>query len=290
MNGSYGFKLLCFKPESQLKWRDFVRSCHFIYPEESLIKGSRSLFAALLQKCNERKVVAICSFKPREVSSPTFVALEPQLEVKDDNDKSQKTPPGFRVFYLPFSDDFRDLPEPLELHEPEVEQVEAATKIIKKLKMKNYEVEQFENPALQSHYKMIESLALFTKDAEDENVDDTMPDLEFQAQRLGSRSQEFLKAVQPSAQVKNAIAERFSNSSANKRPYNAASIQNGTKRAKKEPEIAIDTSSMENLVNLKKVESLKVEELKAFLKSVGGVVTGKKKNQLVAEIYDHFII
>ena len=45
-------------------------------------------------------------------------------------------------------------------------------------------MEQFENPALQAHYRMIESLALFKTDEED-IVDTTMPDFEMQKYRLG---------------------------------------------------------------------------------------------------------
>ena len=58
--------------------------------------------------------------------------------------------------------------------EPTEDQVNAAVKVVKKLKLKNYDVEQFENPALQAHFRMIESLALFKTD-EEEICDTTMP-------------------------------------------------------------------------------------------------------------------
>ena len=60
LGGSFGLKLICFKPQSQFKWSDFVRSSHFIYPDETVIKGSRNLFAALLQRCHQRQVIPIC--------------------------------------------------------------------------------------------------------------------------------------------------------------------------------------------------------------------------------------
>ena len=70
---------------------------------------------------------------------------------------------------------FRSVPEPkLVPSEPTDEQVNAAVKVVKKLKLKNYDVEQFENPALQAHFRMIESLALFKTD-EEEICDTTMP-------------------------------------------------------------------------------------------------------------------
>ena len=58
--GSFGLKLICFKQQSQLRWSDFVRSSNFIYPDETVIKGSRNLFSALLNRCQEKNVIPIC--------------------------------------------------------------------------------------------------------------------------------------------------------------------------------------------------------------------------------------
>ena len=57
---------------------------------------------------------------------------------------------------------FRSIPEPeLPTTETSEEKVNAAVKVVKKLKIKNCNMlEQFENPDLQGHYRMIESLAL----------------------------------------------------------------------------------------------------------------------------------
>ena len=287
LNGGYGLKLLCFKPKSQLKWSDFVRSSHFIYPDDTNIKGSRNIFAAFHQKCYEREVIGICSFKAREVSAPTFVGLEPQLELKDEVEGTQVSPPGFRIFYLPFSDDYRKLPDPMKIQEPNEEQLEAAKRVIKKLRMKNYDIEQFENPSLQAHFRMIESLALFKTDEEDPG-DTTLPDLELQGKRLCDRSRVFMNAVEPSANLK-AYVVQHTQGAGQKRANETKNDGIGAKKTKKDV-VAIDTGAMEILVNTKKVDSLKVDELKAFLMSVGNVVTGKKKAQLVADVYDHFVI
>ena len=48
LDHSNGLKLLAFKPVNQLDWSYFVRSSNFLYPEESMVKGSRQLFAGLL--------------------------------------------------------------------------------------------------------------------------------------------------------------------------------------------------------------------------------------------------
>ena len=73
--------------------------------------------------------------------------------------------------------------------EPTDEQVNAAVKIVKKLKLKNYDVEQFENPALQAHFRMIESLALFKTD-EEEICDTTMPGIKWYEKNV--KLQQFL--------------------------------------------------------------------------------------------------
>ena len=47
---------------------------------------------------------------------------------------------------------------------------------------------------------------------------------------------------------------------------------------------------MDSHVKAKTVNKLKVEDLKAYLKSVGESTQGKKKDQLVESVYDFFKI
>jgi ATP-dependent DNA helicase 2 subunit 1 len=95
---------------SSLKLGHHVKLPQFLYPSETIVKGSSGLFSALLLRCHERQVAAICSMKQRSVSAPGFVALVAQLEELDDAGLQVK-PPGFHVIHLPFLDDFRQLPE-----------------------------------------------------------------------------------------------------------------------------------------------------------------------------------
>ena len=88
----------------------------------------------------------------------------PQAEELDD-DKEQLSPPGFHLVFLPFSDDIRNVPK-VRMIEPEPVQVDAAKKVIKKLRMKTYHPEAFENPDLQAQFAMIEGLALQRDDVE----------------------------------------------------------------------------------------------------------------------------
>lgn len=287
LDGTFGLKLLAFKPISELKWCDFVRSSNFIYPDEKSIKGSKNLFAALLIKCLERQVMPICTYKARETSSPSFVALFPQEELIDHEEGgAQKSPPGFLLVYLPFVDDFRELPPNSQpLLESSEEQKASAKRVIKKLKMKRYDPEAFENPSLQNHYRLVEALALQRSDVEDDGnpIDNTMPPFEIMRRRLGNLSNEFLAATEPDASVIQMV-------NAAKRPaapsYHPRNTYGRYQTESMMPKV--ENLAMGDLVRDKKVDKLTVDKLKTFLKSVGIAVSNKKKTELVQAIYDHF--
>ena len=69
-----------------------------------------------------------------------------------------------------------------------------------------------------------------------------------------------------------------------KRPWTSAAP--GPKKLKIVSEVTPD--EMEKMVKSKTVEKLNMDFLKSFLKSLGSTVTGKKKAQLVQEVYDYF--
>ena len=83
-----GLKLLAFKPINKLDWSYFVRSNHFIYPEESMVKGSKQLFVALMKKCMEKQVAAICAYKYRVTTGKRIMPLKNmQFHEKKFNNK-----------------------------------------------------------------------------------------------------------------------------------------------------------------------------------------------------------
>uniref|UniRef100_A0A8D0C2D6 X-ray repair cross complementing 6 n=1 Tax=Salvator merianae TaxID=96440 RepID=A0A8D0C2D6_SALMN len=152
-----GLYLIGFKPLMMLKRYHHIRPAQFIYPEESLISGSTTLFNALLIKCLEKEVMAICRYTPRRNTPPRFVALVPQEEVLDEHNV-QTAPSGFHLIFLPYADDKRaiDVPEKIPANR---EQVNKMKEIVQKLRFK-YRSESFENPVLQQHYMNLEALAL----------------------------------------------------------------------------------------------------------------------------------
>lgn len=98
-----GLILLGFKPSHTLEIWFHKKTPYFLYPEERLVKGSRTLFAALHQRCLERKVVAICYFTARRSGTPSLVALSPLEENLDKKTNSQRIPPGFLLRHLPYA-------------------------------------------------------------------------------------------------------------------------------------------------------------------------------------------
>merc|ERR1712142_246456 len=98
-------KLLGFRSTACLKVQNHVKLPQFLYPCEDIVSGSRSMLHALVARCSARDKVAICSFKQRNNSAPSFVALLPQMEVIENG--AQVKAPGFHVIHLPFLDDIR---------------------------------------------------------------------------------------------------------------------------------------------------------------------------------------
>lgn len=203
---SSGLVLMGFKPKNLIKPYFHVRPAQFLYPDEKSVKGSTVLFTALLKKCIEKGVVAVCRYTPRKNTPPRFVALFPQAEELDDR-KVQIVPPGFHVIFLPFADDFRRLKLDQQLPRANAEQIEKAKELIKKLQFA-FRSESFENPVLQQHYASVEAMAL-DRDSVEEISDFTLPDEDRIDRRAGLIVQEFKSLVfatdyQPGAKRKGA--------------------------------------------------------------------------------------
>ncbi|XP_045410759.1 X-ray repair cross-complementing protein 6 isoform X2 [Lemur catta] len=188
-----GLILIGFKPLVMLKMHHHLRPSLFVYPEESLVNGSSTLFSALLIKCLEKEVLAVCRYTPRKNIPPCFVALVPQEEELDDQ-KIQVTPPGFQLVFLPYADDKRKVPF-TEKVIANPEQVDKMKAIVQKLRFK-YRSDSFENPVLQQHFRNLEALALDLMEPE-QAVDLTLPKVEAMNKRLGSLVDEFKELVYP---------------------------------------------------------------------------------------------
>ncbi|KAM8931167.1 X-ray repair cross-complementing protein 6 isoform 2-T2 [Pelodytes ibericus] len=263
--------LIGFKPTKLLKKHHYVKPAQFVYPEESLINGSSTLFQALLTKCASRDVMAICRYTPRRNTPPRFVALAPQEEILD-KDNVQIKPPGFNLHFLPFADDIRKL-DFLEKNPATDEQVDKMKAIVQKLRFK-YRSDAFENPVLQQHFRNLEALALDLM--EPEPIEDlTLPKVEMIDTRLGSLAEEFKELVYPPG---------YSPENKPVKRKQGDGDSHAEKRAK--ADISVSEAELRNYVKNGTLGKLTVPVLKEACRGYG--LKGGKKQELVDALNDYF--
>ncbi|XP_050980972.1 X-ray repair cross-complementing protein 6 isoform X1 [Labeo rohita] len=260
-----GLVLMGFKPMDRLKLHHHIRPALFIYPEEEQISGSSCMFTALLLKCSEKNVFALCRYIPRRNTPPRFVALVPQREELDQS-RTQATPPGFHVIFLPFADDIRTVDAHVGPTASD-EQVDKMKEIVHKLRFK-YRSDSFENPVLQQHYRNLEALALDML-APEPIEDLTMPKVQMMDDRLGPLVQEFKDVVYPpdyNPEGKPAAKRKPAESGGG---------------AEKKPKIEISEEDLKNHVANGTLGKLTVPVLKDACKQFKIRTTGTKKQELI---------
>ncbi|TRY77519.1 hypothetical protein DNTS_028238 [Danionella cerebrum] len=263
--GDPGLELIGFKPMDRLKLHHHIRPALFIYPEEEQISGSSCIFTALLLKCCEKNVFALCKYIPRRNTPPRFVALVPQRE-ELDNGQTQAAPPGFHAIFLPFADDIRTV-DPHVGPTASDEQVDKMKQIVHKLRFK-YRSDSFENPVLQKHYNNLEALALDMLSPEP-TEDLTMPKVKMMDDRLGPLMQEFKDLVYPpdyNPEGKPAAKRK--------------TAETGGATVKK-PKVEISEEELKNHVAKGTLGKLTVPVLKDACKQFGIHTTGTKKQELI---------
>ncbi|XP_061087698.1 X-ray repair cross-complementing protein 6 [Conger conger] len=267
-----GLVLIGFKPMERLKLHHHIRSALFIYPEEEQITGSSCVIAALLRRCSERGVFAVCKYTARRNTPPRFVALVPQKEELDSN-QIQIMPPGFHAIFLPFADDIRTLDTP-QFPTASRSQVDKMKEIVHKLRFK-YRSEAFENPALQQHYRNLEALALDL--LEPEPIEDfTKPKTGEMEKRLGPLLQEFKDLVYPAdynPEGKTAVKRKPAD---------------GGGAAEKKPKVELPEAELRAHVQKGTLAKLTVPVLKDACKQFGVPTTGTKKQELIDALTKQF--
>uniref|UniRef100_A0A8C5GYQ7 DNA helicase n=1 Tax=Gouania willdenowi TaxID=441366 RepID=A0A8C5GYQ7_GOUWI len=269
-----GLVLMGFKPMEKLKLHHHIKPSVFLYPEEGEIKGSACLFSALLKKCSEKNVYALCRCIARRNNPPRFVALVPQNEEVDDA-KVQINPPGFNVIYLPYADDVRTLDLP-RCTSASQEQVDKMKDIVTKLRFK-YKSDAFENPVIQKHYRNLEALALDMM-APEEVEDLIMPKVEQIDRRLGSLVDEFKNLVYPA------------NYNPESKPAAKRKTADSGGGAEKKPKVEVSMDQIKVHVQNGTLGKLTVPVLKEACKQFGVRTTGTKKQELIDLHFQFFLL
>lgn len=266
---SPGLTLIGFKPTSELQAYHNLKNPYFIFPNDKAIKGSTTLFHALLKSMHKLGKMAICRLIYRERSNPYFVAVLPQPEELDVAGR-QLTPPGMHMIFLPYADDIRNPPVPTSAIADEA-MVLQAKKVVKSLtvfgKGKKFENDSFKNPSLQLHYNVLQALAL-DEDLPETVEDTTLPDVAGIA--------EF-----------NDVLEAFNNAVGLSNL--APAVGNKRKRPNKKYVGPVDSADIDFkiLAGTGTLGSLTMNQLKEFMTSVGLKKSGKKA-LLIERIEDHF--
>ncbi|XP_029383648.1 X-ray repair cross-complementing protein 6 [Echeneis naucrates] len=266
-----GLFLIGFKPMERLKVHHHIRPAVFLYPEENEVKGSACLFSALLTKCSEKNVFALCRCIARRNYPPRFVALVPQKEEIDEA-KIQITPPGFNVIYLPFADDIRSV-DPHPGPTASQVQVDKMKEIASKLRFK-YRSDAFENPVIQQHYRNLEALALDMM-APEETDDLIMPKVEQIDSRLGPLVQDFKDLVYPA------------DYNPDSKPAPKRKTADAGGGAEKKPKVEVSEDELRAHVQNGTMAKLTVPTLKEACKHFGIRTTGTKKQELIDALIGH---
>ncbi|KAH7049058.1 SPOC like C-terminal domain-containing protein [Linnemannia elongata] len=275
--GPPALALIGFKPKTAMKMYYNLSHSMFLYPDELSYEGSTRAFSSLLIAMHEMDKVAICSFTQRTNYSTRLVALIPQMEVVGAN--GQEVPPGMQLVPLPWGDDIRPLPIMTEYTPPD-ELINAGKAIISKLNMKRgFHPDNYENPTLQKHYKVLQATALNQTDMD---IDDkTLPKTQQIYDRAGAYIQHF-KDVAATAELPEDVTP-----SVDSVPSDQSSVA-AAKRARPGPSggVALQQEMREKYDN-DQLNKATVATLKDFLQSVGESGAGKKA-ELVEKVQQYF--
>ncbi len=162
-----------------------VESPYFIYPDETMMKGSNVMFESFLRESANKDLIPVVRFNRLGTTAPRIAILLPQLEQIDtENDCMQLVPPGFHVIQLPFADEIRYNPYQGSSHYETLftttstnaattnkEQTAIASTIHDLVEAmsfpSDFQVQQtVENPSLQQFYAVIQTIALNDEDLE----------------------------------------------------------------------------------------------------------------------------
>ncbi|KAI1729274.1 ku70/Ku80 beta-barrel domain-containing protein [Ditylenchus destructor] len=160
-----GIYVIGFKPISLLKASHRMSPSKYVFPLESAITGSNTMYRALYQRCLDRQLFILIRYTGRANTTPQLAALVPQAKIEEEDDQLSHSYEGFHLVELPFAEDKRNLKEKYQPPEGEEwpsaseEQVDAAKQFVSKLTTR-YMPDQFANPTLQTYYKGLEAMAL----------------------------------------------------------------------------------------------------------------------------------
>ena len=155
-------RIIGFKPhdrETLPIWANSKIST-FLYPSEEGYVGSTRVFSALQRKLKIDSKMALAWFIARKNAAPTLVAIVPGDERRNE-EGDQIVPDGLWLVPLPYADDIRKNPETRVVTAPDA-LVDKMREIMRQLQLPRgqYNPENYPNPDLQNHYRILQAVAL----------------------------------------------------------------------------------------------------------------------------------
>ncbi len=277
-----------FKPKNSIPWYHTMSPAYLIYPNDDVVKGSRDAFVELHAAMVRKNVLAVGEVLHRVNWSSHLVAVYPLQE--DEN------APGMMVVTLPFEDDIRTLEEdeawnawieqsnasqaskeaPDQVPSvdldgklfdmPTDELVQAAIDLISRQRLSGMQLgEDFENAALTEFFNYLEAVALEIPVPDEPEEFDTRPDEAMILEAVGDQIEDFRRKLPQELELPKSSSSR--------------------KRTK---ELLPDDSGLDwkELYLSGEIGDVKVPQLKSYLRSVGGALSGTKA-LLVERVTDH---
>ncbi|CAI7827312.1 unnamed protein product [Closterium sp. NIES-53] len=189
--------LLGFKPVHCLKDYHNLQPPTFLFPDEETLAGSTAAFIAMHNAMLDANSFALACWA--KISLPRLVAILPQQEQVDESG-TQVQPAGWHMIPLPFYDDVRPAEkyarwvpgrgandsggdgeeagskgEVVSAPRADAGQVATATALMRYMHLKTFSPLDILNPVIQTHYSMLEAIALDLPEVQPV-VDTTLPD------------------------------------------------------------------------------------------------------------------
>jgi hypothetical protein len=295
-----GLRLLGFKPTHEIPWYHSMNPAYLIYPSDTVVKGSRDAFSELRRAMIRKQVVGIGEVLHRIHWSSRLVALVPMPNFEDNVEDVDAVPQGIMVTTLPFEDDIRILQEDEAYQEwsaqqsmkhqseslsikmdetpdeipsdittsrilPSPDLVQAAMNLITRHGLVDMRLgDDFDNAALTEFYTYLEQVALELPVDEGQGaVFDTRPDESKIAQVLGDCIDDFRKHLPDDLELP-------------KKGRLATAGASGSLKRKKD--VPPDESGVDwqDLYLSDELDTVKVPQLKSFLRSHGAPLSGNK--------------
>ncbi|CAN8102841.1 unnamed protein product [Discula destructiva] len=278
-------RVIGFKPQSLLPPWAAVKKSIFIFPTETGYVGSTRVFSALWQTLLKSKKMAIAWYVARKNAVPQIVAILPSKKQSDETSGTSYLPAGLWLYPLPFVDDCRDIEsvKPKSVTRAPDELITQMRTIVQNLKLPKdrYDPAKYPNPALQHHYKVLQSLALDEDVVELKQEDLTLPRYKQIHKRVGGYQVEFKQQLEDEAALAQQALDikREIEDDADDRPKKKIKTTAKTSAPAGGTSLAELSSAVDDNTLRKKT----VAELKAICDEKG-LITGGKKADLLGRI------